>query len=68
MAPPRDDFAAVRPVRRLNRLTQALLAVALALHIGGHRERGHLAGAPFGVRVECSAGEDDSVVLDNGIA
>ena len=31
MAPPRDDFAAVRPVRRLNRLTQALLAVALAL-------------------------------------
>ena len=31
MAPPRDDFAAVRPVRRLNRLAQALLAVTLAL-------------------------------------
>ncbi len=31
MAPPRDDFGAVRPIRRLNRLTQALLAVALAL-------------------------------------
>lgn len=28
---PRDDFGAVRPIRRLNRLTQALLAFALAL-------------------------------------
>lgn len=31
MAPIRDDFGSVRPVRRLNRLTQALLAVALAV-------------------------------------
>jgi hypothetical protein len=31
MAPPRDDFGSVRPIRRLNRLTQALLAVALAV-------------------------------------
>jgi hypothetical protein len=31
MAPPRDDFGAVRPIRRLNRLTQALLAIALAV-------------------------------------
>ena len=33
MAPPRDDFGSVRPIRRLNRLTQALLAVALAIGI-----------------------------------
>lgn len=31
MAPIRDDFGAVRPVRRMNRLAQALLAVALAV-------------------------------------
>ena len=31
MAPIRDDFGAVRPIRRLNRLTQALLAIALAV-------------------------------------
>lgn len=31
MEPLRDDFGAVRPVRRLNRLTQALLAITLAL-------------------------------------
>ena len=31
MAPIRDDFSAVRPIRRLNRFTQALLAIALAL-------------------------------------
>ena len=31
MAPIRDDFGSVRPIRRLNRLTQALLAIALAL-------------------------------------
>lgn len=31
MAPIRDDFGSVRPIRRLNRLTQALLAVALAV-------------------------------------
>lgn len=30
MAPPRDDFGSVRPIRRFNRLTQALLAIALA--------------------------------------
>jgi len=33
MSAPRDDFGAVRPVRRLNRLTQALLAVALAVAV-----------------------------------
>ena len=31
MEPLRDDFGAVRPVRRLNRLTQTLLAITLAL-------------------------------------
>ena len=31
MAPIRDDFGSVRPIRRLNRLTQALLAIALAV-------------------------------------
>jgi hypothetical protein len=31
MAAPRDDFGSVRPIRRLNRLTQALLAIALAV-------------------------------------
>ncbi len=31
MAPLRDDFGSVRPIRRLNRLTQALLAIALAV-------------------------------------
>ena len=31
MAPIRDDFGSIRPVRRLNRLTQAILAVALAV-------------------------------------
>ncbi|MCX8487725.1 MAG: Gldg family protein [Opitutales bacterium] len=31
MAPSRDDFGSVRPIRRLNRLTQALLALALAV-------------------------------------
>ncbi len=31
MAPIRDDFGAVRPIRRLNRLTQALLAIGLAV-------------------------------------
>jgi hypothetical protein len=31
MPPLRDDFGAVRPVRRLNRLTQAVLAIALAV-------------------------------------
>ena len=31
MAPSRDDFGSVRPIRRLNRLTQALLAIALAV-------------------------------------
>jgi hypothetical protein len=31
MAPPRDDFGAVRPIRRFNRLTQALLAIGLAV-------------------------------------
>ena len=33
MGPVRDDFGAVRPLRRMNRLTQALLAVALALAV-----------------------------------
>ncbi|NBV79430.1 MAG: hypothetical protein EBR62_06145 [Verrucomicrobia bacterium] len=33
MAPPRDDFGAVRPIRRFNRLTQALLAIGLAVTI-----------------------------------
>ena len=31
MPPVRDDFGSVRPIRRLNRLTQALLAIALAV-------------------------------------
>ena len=31
MRPLRDDFGSVRPIRRLNRLTQALLAIALAV-------------------------------------
>jgi hypothetical protein len=31
MTPVRDDFGSVRPIRRLNRLTQALLAIALAV-------------------------------------
>ena len=31
MPPIRDDFGSVRPIRRLNRLTQALLAIALAV-------------------------------------
>jgi hypothetical protein len=31
MAPIRDDFSAVRPIRRLNRFTQAVLAIALAV-------------------------------------
>ncbi len=31
MAPIRDDFGSVRPIRQLNRLTQALLAIALAV-------------------------------------
>jgi len=31
MAALRDDFGSVRPIRRLNRLTQALLAIALAV-------------------------------------
>jgi hypothetical protein len=31
MAPTRDDFGSVRPIRRLNRLTQALLAITLAV-------------------------------------
>jgi hypothetical protein len=31
MTPIRDDFGSVRPIRRLNRLTQALLAIALAV-------------------------------------
>ena len=31
MSSPRDDFGSVRPIRRLNRLTQALLAIALAV-------------------------------------
>jgi hypothetical protein len=33
MAPPRDDFGAVRPIRRFNRLTQALLAIGLAVTV-----------------------------------
>ena len=33
MAPPRDDFGSVRPVRRFNRLTQALLAIGLAVTV-----------------------------------
>jgi hypothetical protein len=33
MAAPRDDFGSVRPIRRLNRLTQALLAIALAVGV-----------------------------------
>ncbi len=33
MAPLRDDFGSVRPVRRLNRLTQALLAIGLAVTV-----------------------------------
>ncbi len=33
MAPPRDDFGAVRPLRRFNRLTQALLAIGLAVTV-----------------------------------
>ena len=31
MTPPRDDFGTVRPIRRLNRLTQAVLAITLAV-------------------------------------
>ena len=33
MALPRDDFGSVRPIRRLNRLTQALLAIGLAITV-----------------------------------
>jgi len=33
MRSPLDDFGSVRPVRRLNRLTQALLAIALAVAV-----------------------------------
>jgi hypothetical protein len=33
MSSPRDDFGSVRPIRRLNRLTQALLAIALAVAV-----------------------------------
>ena len=33
MSSPRDDFGDVRPIRRLNRLTQALLAIALAVAV-----------------------------------
>jgi hypothetical protein len=31
MAPLRDDFGAVRPIRRINRFTQAILAITLAV-------------------------------------
>lgn len=33
MPPLRDDFGAVRPIRRLNRLTQTLLAIGLAITV-----------------------------------
>lgn len=33
MAPPSDDFSSVRPIRRFNRLTQALLAIGLAITV-----------------------------------
>lgn len=50
MAPPRDDFGSVRPIRRLNRLTQALLAVALAVVVN------YLAALPeFRLRRDISA-------------
>ena len=50
MSPPRDDFGSVRPIRRLNRLTQALLAIALAVAVNT------LASLPeFRVRRDISA-------------
>ncbi|NBX34641.1 hypothetical protein EBR16_04690 [bacterium] len=59
MAPPRDDFAAVRPVRRLNRLTQALLAVALALAAN------HLASLPeFRVREDVTPDRRHSLAAE----
>ena len=33
MSKPRDDFSVVRPIRRLNRLTQTILAIGLALMV-----------------------------------
>ena len=50
MAPPRDDFGSVRPIRRLNRLTQTILAVALAFAVN------YLASLPeFRLRQDISA-------------
>ncbi len=60
MAPPRDDFGSVRPIRRLNRLTQALLAVALAVVIN------FLATLPeFRVRQDISADRRHSLAAES---
>ena len=60
MSPPRDDFGSVRPIRRLNRLTQALLAIALAVAVNT------LASLPeFRVRRDISADRRHSLAPES---
>ena len=60
MSSPRDDFGSVRPIRRLNRLTQALLAIALAVAVNT------LASLPeFRVRRDISADRRHSLAPES---
>jgi hypothetical protein len=60
MSSPRDDFGSVRPIRRLNRLTQALLAIALAVAVNT------LASLPeFRVRHDISADRRHSLAPES---
>ena len=60
MGAPRDDFGSVRPIRRLNRLTQALLAVALAVAVN------YLAALPeFRLRQDLTADRRHSLAPES---
>ena len=60
MSSPRDDFGSVRPIRRLNRLTQALLAIGLAVAVNT------LASLPeFRVRHDISADRRHSLAPES---
>lgn len=60
MAPPRDDFGVVRPLRRLNRATQALLAIVLAIVVN------FLAAAPeFRVRKDLTFDRRHSLATES---
>ena len=62
----KNAVQALRLGARLDALEQAL-AVALALAVWRHGERGHLAGALFSVGVERRAAKDHAVVFDDGV-